>query len=147
MPRMKRLCAVWRAVALTQYDPLLKEIPVKALPAVGYVRSPYPNARKHDEYVVAVESYADTHSMRLLCVFRDDGAPYLAAQRSGFTRVIAELSAGNAAAVIVPAVYHLSWLPEVRVTLTRIIQNAGGRLYIAQAPLGLASVPQGVKRP
>jgi len=120
---------------------------VKALPAVGYVRSPYPDAPKHDVYVVAVESYADSHSMRLLSVYRDDGYPALGPHRSGFTRVIHELSAGTATAVIVPAIYHLSWLPDVQATLTTLIQHAGGRLYIAHAPLALASLPQGVKRP
>jgi Resolvase, N terminal domain len=102
------------------------------VPAVGYVRSPYPDTPKRDEHVDAIVSYAHTHTMRLVCVYRDDGMPSAGVRRSGFTQVLHQLAAGHVMAVIVPAAHHLSWHPDLRAHLIGLIHHAGGQLHIVQ---------------
>jgi hypothetical protein len=66
-------------------DIAVTQLPV---PAVGYVRSPYPDAPKRDQHVDAIVCYAHSHGMRLVCVCRDDGTPSAGVRRSGFAQVL-----------------------------------------------------------
>ena len=103
------------------------------LPVVGYVRSPWPDAPKHDAAVDVIEDYARRHGMDLVCIYRDDGAPSTGSRRTGFIQAIARLRARHARALIVPASFHLSWDAGLRDVLTTLIHNAGGRLHVATA--------------
>ncbi|MFI5959244.1 hypothetical protein [Cryptosporangium sp. NPDC051539] len=54
--------------------------------------------------------------------------------RSGFAAALADVRERRADGVLLLDVAHLSWHPDIRDSLTYLVEDAGGRLFVADEP-------------
>ncbi len=93
---------------------------------VGYVR-PAPEDRP-DAADGAIIGYATRHELGMKRIHRDDPAEQ---GRPGFLAALDDLRDNQATGILVPSADHFSSFPRVRDALLRMIEQAGGRVYLA----------------
>ena len=76
---------------------------------------------------------AQQEGFELRTVFTDDYEHTLQVDRPGFTALLEALDTGEPAAVLVPALHHLSWHPGVQARRVAEIERSGARLHVLPA--------------
>lgn len=95
---------------------------------VGYVRSaPDDRPGAADGTILA---YATRHELGMNRIHRDDRSE---PDRAGFLAVLDDVRTNRANGVLIASADHLSPVPRVREALARLIEQAGGRLYLADS--------------
>ncbi len=98
---------------------------------VGYVR-PTPGDRP-GAADGAIIGYATRHDLAMKRIHRDDPAEPGQGRRPGFLAALDDLHEGRATGVLVASADHLSPVPQVEEALVRLVEEAGGRMYLADS--------------
>ncbi len=96
---------------------------------VGYVR-PAPEERP-GAADGAIIGYATRHGLAMAHIHRDEPAEAGQTRRSGFLAALDDLREHRTASVLIASLDHLSPVPYVRDALIRLVEEAGGRVYLA----------------
>ncbi|GAA3394466.1 recombinase family protein [Cryptosporangium minutisporangium] len=107
-----------------------------ATTVVGYLRPPRtgdPNSIADHE---ALRRYAEHRALELRHVYADAVGPKAnrgkRGERTGFAAALADVRERRAEGVLLLDVAHLSWHPDVRDSLAYLVEDAGGRLFVAE---------------
>jgi DNA invertase Pin-like site-specific DNA recombinase len=107
-----------------------------ATTVVGYLRPHRPGDNDSIAHHEALRRYAEDRAFELRHVYADatgpDATPGPRGQRSGFAAALADVREQRADGVLLLDVAHLSWHPDIRDSLAYLVQNAGGRLFVAE---------------
>lgn len=95
-----------------------------------YIRSSRFDPVKVARLTSKLAEYAEGEDLALAYVFTDNGVSSTALVRPGFSVLLDSLARPDAYGVVIPAVHHLSWNPEVRKRLAERIRGAGAVLYV-----------------
>ncbi len=96
---------------------------------VGYVR-PAPGDRP-GAADGAIIGYATRHNLAMKRIHRDDPTEPGQARRPGFLAALEDLREYRATGVLLPSADHLSPVPHVQDALIRLVEETGGRIYLA----------------
>jgi DNA invertase Pin-like site-specific DNA recombinase len=98
----------------------------------GYIRSSRFDLVKVARLTRELEEYAEREDLALAYVFTDNGVSSTALVRPGFSVLLDSLAHPNAYGLVIPAVYHLSWKPEVRAILEERIREVGAVVWVME---------------
>ncbi|TQS42410.1 recombinase family protein [Cryptosporangium phraense] len=103
-----------------------------ATTVVGYLR---PHAAADHE---ALRRYAEDRALELRHVYADASGPNATrgprGVRTGFAAALADVRERRADGVLLLDVGHLSWHPDIRDSMTYLVEDAGGQLFVADEP-------------
>jgi hypothetical protein len=96
----------------------------------GYIRSSRFDPVKVARLTRELEEYADREGLALAYVFADNGVSSTALVRPGFSVLLDLLAHPSSYGLVIPAVYHLSWKPEIRAILEQRVRDAGSVVWV-----------------
>ncbi|SHN44485.1 recombinase family protein [Cryptosporangium aurantiacum] len=113
-----------------------------ATTVVGYLRPPRAGAVDSHAELEALRRYAEDRALELRHVYADAIGPGAITgrrgERSGFAAALADVRERRADGVLLLDVAHLSWHPDIRDSLAYLVEDAGGRLFVADEALASA---------